>query len=408
MKKSILVWFALMATMMTARATAVYEAKALMTPQVRAYEFAPLDSVQQHTIKVDLDKFIEIPDGATVTLNDTVRRFGQPDNNPISDLFSLFSMEDEMRYVIVGYQGAEYAVEPQDLVFSEAQSTVGEKDYLKDYITPDKKRMWYSPYPFYLIFALLLAAWICALFGTFTGKYVGSSFLIISGIFTILASALEMVGVFRMGTDLFWWLGINRYGVWTSCIRAIPLLVAAWLQFKPIGWFSKALSKYFCQEESQEITIRPIVKAIIYCTIAWFVLIILISSYTGSRWVLPILSLILCYGIMGWLIFRQMGEYQKFLGKKIGFVFTIYATMWALTSIISFIFYALGFLKVVLPVILTIAAVGFAFMMLSTVMSTPMAAVQTVWRDAEGGVHNNSVDCDSANQRIAERRAGGM
>lgn len=408
MKKSILVWFALMATMMTARATAVYEAKALMTPQVRAYEFAPLDSVQQHTIKVDLDKFIEIPDGATVTLNDTVRRFGQPDNNPISDLFSLFSMEDEMRYVIVGYQGAEYAVEPQDLVFSEAQSTAGEKDYLKDYITPDKKRMWYSPYPFYLIFALLLAAWICALFGTFTGKYVGSFFLIISGIFTILASALEMVGVFRMGTDLFWWLGINRYGVWTSCIRAIPLLVAAWLQFKPIGWFSKALSKYFCQEESQEITIRPIVKAIIYCTIAWFVLIILISSYTGSRWVLPILSLILCYGIMGWLIFRQMGEYQKFLGKKIGFVFTIYATMWALTSIISFIFYALGFLKVVLPVILTIAAVGFAFMMLSTVMSTPMAAVQTVWRDAEGGVHNNSVDCDSANQRIAERRAGGM
>lgn len=408
MKKSILVWFALMATMMTARATAVYEAKALMTPQVRAYEFAPLDSVQQHTIKVDLDKFIEIPDGATVTLNDTVRRFGQPDNNPISDLFSLFSMEDEMRYVIVGYQGAEYAVEPQDLVFSEAQSTAGEKDYLKDYITPDKKRMWYSPYPFYLIFALLLAAWICALFGTFTGKYVGSFFLIISGIFTILASALEMVGVFRMGTDLFWWLGINRYGVWTSCIRAIPLLVAAWLQFKPIGWFSKALSKYFCQEESQEITIRPIVKAIIYCTIAWFVLIILISSYTGSRWVLPILSLILCYGIMGWLIFRQMGEYQEFLGKKIGFVFTIYATMWALTSIISFIFYALGFLKVVLPVILTIAAVGFAFMMLSTVMSTPMAAVQTVWRDAEGGVHNNSVDCDSANQRIAERRAGGM
>lgn len=408
MKKSILVWFALMATMMTARATAVYEAKALMTPQVRAYEFAPLDSVQQHTIKVDLDKFIEIPDGATVTLNDTVRRFGQPDNNPISDLFSLFSMEDEMRYVIVGYQGAEYAVEPQDLVFSEAQSTAGEKDYLKDYITPDKKRMWYSPYPFYLIFALLLAAWICALFGTFTGKYVGSFFLIISGIFTILASALEMVGVFRMGTDLFWWLGINRYGVWTSCIRAVPLLVAAWLQFKPIGLFSKALSKYFCQEESQEITIRPIVKAIIYCTIAWFVLIILISSYTGSRWVLPILSLILCYGIMGWLIFRQMGEYQKFLGKKIGFVFTIYATMWALTSIISFIFYALGFLKVVLPVILTIAAVGFAFMMLSTVMSTPMAAAQTVWRDAEGGVHNNSVDCDSANQRIAERRAGGM
>lgn len=408
MKKSILVWFALMATMMTARATAVYEAKALMTPQVRAYGFAPLDSVQQHTIKVDLDKFIEIPDGATVTLNDTVRRFGQPDNNPISDLFSLFSMEDEMRYVIVGYQGAEYAVEPQDLVFSEAQSTAGEKDYLKDYITPDKKRMWYSPYPFYLIFALLLAAWICALFGTFTGKYVGSFFLIISGIFTILASALEMVGVFRMGTDLFWWLGINRYGVWTSCIRAIPLLVAAWLQFKPIGWFSKALSKYFCQEEPQEITIRPIVKAIIYCTIAWFVLIILISSYTGSRWVLPILSLILCYGIMGWLIFRQMGEYQKFLGKKIGFVFTIYATMWALTSIISFIFYALGFLKVVLPVILTIAAVGFAFMMLSTVMSTPMAAAQTVWRDAEGGVHNNSVDCDSANQRIAERRAGGM
>jgi len=408
MKKSILVWFALMATMMTAHATAVYEAKALMTPQVRAYEFAPLDSVQQHTIKVDLDRFIEIPNGATVTLNDTVRRFGQADNNPISDLFSLFSMEDEMRYVIVGYQDAEYAVEPQDLVFSEAQSTAGEKDYLKDYITPDKKRMWYSPYPFYLIFALLLAAWICALFGTFTGKYVGSFFLIVSGIFTILASALEMVGVFRMGTDLFWWLGINRYGVWTSCIRAIPLLVAAWLQFKPIGWFSKALSKYFCQEESQEITIRPIVKAIIYCTIAWFVLIILISSYTGSRWVLPILSLILCYGIMGWLIFRQMGEYQKFLGKKIGFVFTIYATMWALTSIISFIFYALGFLKVVLPVILTIAAVGFAFMMLSTVMSTPMAAAQTVWRDAEGGVHNNSVDRDSANQRIAERRAGGM
>lgn len=408
MKKSILVWFALLATMMTAHATAVYEAKALMTPQVRAYAFAPLDSVQQHTIKVDLDKFIEIPDGATVTLNDTLRRFGEPGNDLISDVLNLFSMEDEIRYVIVGYQGAEYAVEPQDLVFSEAQSTAGEKDYLKKYFTPDKKRMWYSPYPFYLIFALLLAAWICALFGTFTGKYVGSFFLILSGILTILASALEMVGVFRMGTDLFWWLGINRYGVWTSCIRAVPLLVAAWLQFKPIGLFSKALSKYFCQEESQEITIRPIVKAIIYCTIAWFVLIILISSYTGSRWVLPILSLILCYGIMGWLIFRQMGEYQKFLGKKIGFVFTIYATMWALTSIISFVFYALGVLKVVLPVILAIATIGLAFMMLNTVMSTPMGATQTVWRDAEGGIHNNSVDCDSANRRIAERRAGGM
>ena len=209
-----------------------------------------------------------------------------------------------------------------------------------------------------------------------------------------------------MGTDLFWWLGIKRYGVLNSCIRVLPLLVAAWLQFKPIGLFSKALSKYFCQTEDQEITIRPIVKAIIYCTLAFIVLLLMISAWTGSRYVLPILALIICYGVMGWLIFRQMKQYQEFLGKTVGFIFTIYATIWALTSIISFIFYALGFLKVILPVILAVAAAFGAFAVLNSVMSVPSGAAKMVFYDENGGVHSNGVDRDSANRRIAERKAG--
>ena len=356
MKKILLLTLSLIATAAMMQATVFYETKPLMTDEVKAYPFQPKDSAKQEYLKIDVEAAIDIPEGKIVVLKDTLVGYGKVNDSWFSSFIA--SMDSKSKdLAIIEYEGQDYAVEPHDLLFDDDKNAEGEKDYLEPYQPTKGQRRWYSKAPFIAIFVLLLAAFVMAWLATYSGKYLGTIFLIVNAAATVLATIIEMIGILRMGSDLFWWLDTDRYGYLTCILRMIPLLAAAAVQFGSIGLFFKAITKAF-SDGTTELSLKPIIKILIYTVVAFFGLFILNGLTFQSRWVVPILIILLCVAGFGYFMWRQMSEYQKVLGTTVGLIFTIYATFWALSSIIAAIFYAMAAWKIIVPLIVTALALG--------------------------------------------------
>ena len=95
-------------------------------------------------------------------------------------------------------------------------------------------------------------------------------------------------------------------------------------------------------------------------------------------------------------IYRSMNEWRGALGQVMGLVFTAYAVVWAFSSVIAVLFYVIGFLQVIVPLIATaIVACGVWLM---------IKHFATANYDLNGKMHKSASERDEANRKIMDDR----
>ena len=222
MKK--LVFFLSFFCFLSAQAT-IYETNSLSSTSVTAYEFNDKDEI--------IDD-ISIPNGELVEMNDSIIvRSVVKDNT----LISFAGTTEFFEFARVKYNDKEYLINPSELTFSEANNPENAIDYLRDFKLSFIERLYNGYIPFTLIFILLLASVICTWLANKMRFFVADILLLIVPILTALAIIIEVVGIFAVGENMFWFLNNSRYGIWVSLFRLFPFLFCAYLQFRGMKFF---------------------------------------------------------------------------------------------------------------------------------------------------------------------------
>lgn len=392
MKK--LVFFLSFFCFLSAQAT-IYETNSLSSTSVTAYEFEDEDIIVDD---------ISIPNGELVEMTDSIIvRTDVKDNV----LISFAGTSEFFDFARVKYKDKEYLINPTELTFSEANNPENAIDYLRDFKLSFIERLYNGYIPFTLIFILLLASVICTWLANKMRFFVGDILLLVVPILTALVIIIEVVGIFAVGENMFWFLNNSRYGIWVSLFRLFPFLFCAYLQFRGMKFFLLTIeNRYYWKDRSSkdvdmdsscEISIKPLIWTFIIGFICTVIAIIVTASVCNSDFVI-LLVLLLCLAAMGWVFYRVSLSYQEQLGKFIGILFTIYAIIWSFGAIIAAIIYIWGIFKVIIPLIIAGAIIGILF----AVGSAPMAAVGGVggllFRDKHGGEHVTRADAERYNE----------
>ena len=399
MKKILLLLIASMTTIMVG-ATAVYKPNALHGGKVQAYTFT-IEMTGFGPIMKKMTEAVKIPNGKYVTLKDTSYYYGDPTNDAVSNFVSEFGGEDaSFAFALIEYKDSVYAVEAHDLVFSKRKSDQGEHDYLEYYHKSANERFWNKPLPFIIIFVLLLCGALGVLFAPDDNKEKAVKLLFVNACITLLVALMEMIAIFSVGSEMFWWLSIDRYGLFRSIFRLIPLLIAAVLQFGGMYLFLETVNRIYGTEE-KKVTLKPIFRAMLYPFIGCVVLLIIVGITVNNDF-LMLLVLLASLAVMGYFLWRQMKTYQDILGMKMGILFTIYIVVWVFSAILAAIFYTMGFLKVIVPVLISIAILAGAFFALGGAFS--LKGVSRVRNynlmDKSGVEHQSGVGRDEANKYL--------
>ena len=423
MKKQILLFIAL-AIYAVANATAVYETKAFHSRKVQAFSFTKREQQVGDYILDDMKPAIKIRNGKYVTLVDTVEHVGNFTNlNGAVKFAGSLAVSNDWDFYVIEYDGEQYAVDAHDLVFSKKKSDKGEHDYLARYHKSAHERFWNKPRPFFYIFLLLLAGRGCVWYAQKKDKETAIKLLLANVGITIFVTIMEIVGIATVGKEMFWWLSLDRYGMFRCTLRLIPLVGAAIMQFGAMKLFLDILNKMYETTEENKIRLKPILRTLIYGTIGFIVIffatVIAIGVADGSRTLLGfliILYVIIYFAVVGFFVYRQTGKYQDVMGKQMGIIFAAYVVVWAISAIIAAVFYAMGVFKVIVPLLITIAFFAFIILVLFPALATATTSAvgsvatttTTMWQDISGALHSSKTAAEDESRRILKRREEGM
>ena len=362
-------------------AATVYEVKAQKGDAVPAYKAVnphPGDPTWRGVLDIYADS-VMIPNGEFITLADTITFAGQLPNRPKVNDGSEYIIGERhdpssAQFALVQWQGQKRAIEVNNLQFSKKKSDSDAKDYLYEW--QDHRslnlRFWGTLVPFTLIFILLIASVILIGLADLlnTNKSLAGTLLIASGAATLVASLIELQGFYTANDAVFWWLDISGVGLWKALIGLVFMLIAAAAQFGGMWYFSKVVTKHFGSEE-KPITVMPLLKTM-GIALAAIIVFTLINAFTFKWQWLNVLAGIAALAYILWYIWKSMGEWSEALGTKMGKIFTVYAGIWTFSSLIAVMFYAIGFLKVIIPILVTVAVGLFLFWLITHIKIIPI------------------------------------
>lgn len=260
-------------------------------------------------------------------------------------------------------------------------------------------RFFYSTTPFIAIIILLVIFLTSAFLADL------APFTIVAVLSLLGAVSLEIVGIYNLGTDILWWLDTDALGWGMLILLLLCFLIAVIIQICGMSIFKNRINT--SDEPGAELIVwRPIIFTIIAIVIASVALLLGGMKITPQQMTINVGFAISGITVLIGMISTVIGN-SKVIGKLSGFVFSLFAIIWCVGVACSIVLFIIGFLKVFLQMIIMAVAGAFGMFVLSKAQtSTPPMRFEYI--DAHGGRHNNEIDCNAANRRIAEQEENGF
>ena len=402
--KRLLTLIFLLGTVLSVSATSVYLTKSQAgNDAVSAYRYAHShegDPKWQGILDIYADS-VMVPNGESIALTDTLTYAGSLPGRE-GDGFSQYIIganyaPGSTRFIIADWQGQSLAFDVHDLQFSEEKSDKGAKNYLYQFEDHRSlnQRFWDTMIPCTIIFILLILSVLCiAVADWLDVPEFSKIMLIVSGVLTLIVAIFELEGFFTVHDNIFWWISISKVGFWKALLGLIPLLLAALMQFGGVWYFSKVMTSQFGSED-KPVSVVPLLKTMGYTLGGMFLFEIINSMTLHWHWLNTVVEIGALVFIL-YYIYRSMNEWRGALGQVMGLVFTAYAVVWAFSSVIAVLFYVIGFLQVIVPLIATaIVACGVWLM---------IKHFATANYDLNGKMHKSASERDEANRKIMDDR----
>lgn len=382
--------------------------KFLLCAIVTAVSFAPLDaqnyvvdelfgdSVMVNQIHLNDDKTTESPGEIAFYL--------QP-----GDTVTVTRILEGNSYPAITVKGksGEYTINESKLRFCDSNSD-GTVDRWADCKWNKNRglKKFFATFTPYAIIAILFIAAIAFIFLGLKVRALRMPTLYIVPACLLIASILEILAYWLMGTGAFWWCNPDKCGFWSSLIRVIPFIAFVAFQFYSIKLYMRLLT----DDSDNELSIKPMLISIGICIPATLAVTFSCAGFFGVRDTpLAIITIVTFLLTLGIGLFISTKKNIKELGAISGILFSLFGIVWAIGAIVAII----GLIMVIFKLLLQIIVVVAAFFGLAFVMGKSgggggggqSTTIRREWIDEDGGRHTNQVDAEEANKRIAERRA---
>ncbi len=316
------------------------------------------------------------------------------------------TLKDNSARGIIKIDGKEYAIGSGCLLFSDenpdgVEDTFGNTRERTNHSWSGK--FYATPVPYVIV----VIAFLVSIIFTFLGLKVGalrSLAIKIVPACLLVAAAIEIHAFMVLGSDAFWWCDKDRYGFFGSLFRAIPFVGFVAFQFYSVKLYERLL---LGDETDEELSIKPMAISLAICIPVFLVLVFGLTAL-GLRGTLR--DVITIVGFLATLTFGIVMSLKKnvaLLGKAGGTAFTVFGIVYIIGSLIA----AYGLILIILKLIIQILIICAAIVGVGFAMSNGSGGGgdhQMYFVDKDGGRHTNGVDCEAANKRIEERKAGSM
>ncbi len=233
----------------------------------------------------------------------------------------------------VTIDGKKYAMFCNSLILSNenpegTESLFGEDTYAGH--TP-MGRFFATMTPYWIILILFAAAFLLTELGFRKWKFTKSAIVIVP-ILMMAAAILEALAYWTWGNNVFFWCDQDTYGFWGSIFRALPFIFFACFQVFSIIYYKILIRDV---RPGAKLKIKPIVIGIAGC-IPVAIVAAIVLSFVGIRGAKAdmICSIIFLATLIGGVTVCAMRNIRE-LGLFAGLAFTVFATIYALGTVIA-------------------------------------------------------------------------
>lgn len=215
-------------------------------------------------------------------------------------------------------------------------------------------KFFYTPTPYLIIAALLLAAIVLMYRGYRTERGMNRALVVVT-VALLLASLLEITAFALLHSDAFWWCGPKRYSFFGAFFRVLPFAVFSLFQL-----YSIKLYMWMVTDDSEnELSVKPVlVSAIASIPVALAVTVVCAACGFKSSVPLALVTLGAFFATLA-AGFTMAGRRNvRELGLKKDEAFTLFAIVWSVSSAIVAVGTVVALLKVFVQILAAGAIMG--------------------------------------------------
>ena len=272
-------------------------------------------------------------------------------------------VEYEDRIIAITYGGQKYLTLSKDLMLS-PNDTSGAEDFLNK--KNNRHTYWghfYSSFtPYILIFVLLLLATLLALF-TSTGGVIPA---VMVPVLLLAAIALEMMGVYIMGTDMLWWVDADHYKMGKVIVRLILFGAAIVMQIFSMRLYKNGLSENARGELKVK---RPIMGALIGAGLLLVCVIIAMIWKESAEKILTVGGILLLLSVVIAIISTAVTNIRA-VGPGAGIAFTLFAVIYGVGLVVAVVLLIIGLVNAFMEMIVTIGGGALVLFLMSHFVPT--------------------------------------
>jgi hypothetical protein len=304
-----------------------------------------------------------LPNGTEVTIakGDTIAH-GASFKSMKKGMFKN-KVEYEDRIIAITYGGQKYLALSKDLMLS-PNDTSGTVDFLNK--KNNRHNFWghfYSSFtPYMAIFVLLLLATLLAAF-TSSGGVIPA---IMVPVFLLAAIALEMIGVYIMGTGMLWWVDADHYKMGKVIVRLILFGAAIVMQIFSMRLYKNGLS----ENANGELRVkRPIMGALIGAGLLLVCVIIAMIWTEDAEMILTIGGILLALSVVVAIISTAVTNIRA-VGPGAGIAFTLFAVIYGVGLVVALVLLIIGLVNAFMEMIVTIGGGALVLFLMSHFVPT--------------------------------------
>lgn len=303
--------------------------------------------------------------------------------------------------VVVRYKDADYVVDANDLRFGKNEK--GVKNTIQDEEQQRKHtffgHMFYSSFPYVLVFIILVVTGICMLL---VNKFVKSEPLV-SRLLTavplglMFTSLLELWAYLTIGSDINWWCDPGRHTIGHSLLMAAPLSVALAIQVL-VGMSYK---RYVDSVAEVEVPWKIMGWGIgLFIPLSLVVLLVLHAVPMGA-FLRGFLAVVLLLCIVGLCFGYSLHRITKALGKRRAMLFTCFSFVYAISLVVATVIFFIIALKIILIVASYFVVIAVAIYLLA------MAGGWAAKKKKEEKAEEKATDAAGAGEKKIEEKKDG-
>lgn len=321
---------------------------------------------------------------------------------PMGDTVKVVRLlDDEHNIGVVSIDGKEYVMKSNMLLFSDA-NPAGTEDIFGDTRSRTNHstlgKFFATMTPYWIIAILFIVAMVFTWLG-FKGLTMRNIALKVVPACILGASLLEIWAFTVMNTDAFWWCSPDRFGFFGALFRVIPFIIFVGFQLYSIKLYMLLLT----EDDDNNLSVKPMLLSFGLCIPITVAVSLLCSGCfgMGSPWIEIVTVIVFAISLGVGLVISAKRNFEE-LGKTRGMAFTLFGIVWAIGAIVAILGIIIIIFQLILQMLFVAAmAFGLSFAMKNGAKEQPRTMM---FRDDDGNLHTNSVDRDSANQRIQERK----